>query len=440
MHSDWFRVILSVLLSLLAGAAHAGPVIEHWNSERGGRVYFVHADDLPLVDIRVVFDAGSARDGKRYGVASLTSSLLDTGAKNWDADAIAQRLESVGARLGSGVSRDSTWLSLRCLTRPDILEQSLDTVSAILGSATFAQKDFDREKARVIAALHQREESPAVVARDLYFQALYGEHPYAHPSEGTLASAQGLTRDHIVEFYKQYYVAANAVVVIVGDVTQKQAKNLADQLLSGLPKGARAVSLPEVPDPDAGESKRVEFPSEQTHVYSGMAAMARNDPDYFPLYVGNHILGGSGLVSRISEEVREKRGLSYSAYSYFSPLLRKGPFTMGLQTRNDKVDEALAVLNRTLADFIDKGPTEEELIAAKKNITGGFVLRFDTNQKLTEYVAMIGFFGLPLDYLDTFSDKVEAVTRAQITDAFRKRIHPEKFKTVLVGGKSSETK
>jgi len=427
-------------LSLLAGTAYAGPVIEHWNSERGGRVYFVHADDLPLVDIRVVFDAGSARDGQRYGVASLTSSLLDTGAKNWDADAIAQRLESVGARLGSGVSRDSTWVSLRCLTRPDILEQSLVTVSSVLGSATFAEKDFEREKARVVAALHQREESPAVIAGDLYFKTLYADHPYAHPSEGTFASVQKLTRDDVVEFYKQYYVAANAVVVIVGDVTRKQATKMADKLLSGMSKGARAEALPEVPRPKAAETKRVEFPSEQTHVFSGMAAMAMNDPDYFPLYVGNHILGGSGLVSRISEEVREKRGLSYSAYSYFSPLLREGPFTMGLQTRNDKADEALAVLNRTLADFMDTGPTEEELIAAKRNITGGFVLRFDTNQKLVEYVAMIGFFGLPLDYLDTFSGKVEAVTRAQISDSFKRRVQLEKFKTVLVGGKASETK
>jgi zinc protease len=164
--------------------------------------------------------------------------------------------------------------------------------------------------------------------------------------------------------------------------------------------------------------------------------MRRGDPDYLPLYVGNHILGGSGLVSRISDEVREKRGLSYSAYSYFVPMRVAGPFTLGLQTRNENRAEALAVLRQTLARYVGEGPTDEELLAAKKNITGGFPLNIDSNSDILGYIAMIGFYGLPLDYLDTFNQRVEAVTAAQIRDAFARRVHPERMVTVTVGGGS----
>jgi zinc protease len=166
----------------------------------------------------------------------------------------------------------------------------------------------------------------------------------------------------------------------------------------------------------------------------GGPGMSRRDPDYFSLYVGNHILGGGGLVSRLNEEIREKRGLSYSVYSYFSPMRRKGPYVLGLQTRNDQVGQALEIARETVKRFIKEGPTAEELEAAKKNITGGFPLRIDSNAEIVEYIAMIGFYGLPLDYLDTFSANVEAVTREQIRDAFRRRVVPDRMVTVVVGG------
>jgi len=169
----------------------------------------------------------------------------------------------------------------------------------------------------------------------------------------------------------------------------------------------------------------------------GLPGTYRKDPDYFNLYVGNHILGGSGLVSKLFNEVREKRGLAYSASSAFIPMLKPGPFIVSLQTRNDQTAQALQVLNQTLADFIAKGPTEAELIAAKKNITGGFAMRFDTNKKLANYVAMIGFYDMPLDYLDTFQQKVEQVTVTSITDAFKRRVNPQLLQTITVG-KSAE--
>ena len=167
----------------------------------------------------------------------------------------------------------------------------------------------------------------------------------------------------------------------------------------------------------------------------GMPGMRRGDPDYFPLYVGNYILGGGGLVSRLSQEIREKRGLSYSVYSYFYPLRDKGPFVMGLQTRNDQRHQALKVMGETLNTYLGKGPSEAELEAAKKHITGGFALRLDSSGKIAGYLAVLGFYHLPLTYLDDFNKNIEAVTLEQVKDAFRRRIDPNRMVTVVVGGK-----
>jgi zinc protease len=264
---------------------------------------------------------------------------------------------------------------------------------------------------------------------------LYGEHPYAHPSSGTIDTVEKLTRDDLIRFHKQYYVASNAIIVLIGDISLRRARIITNQVLSGMAAGEKPSEQVKVMAQVKGDTIRTLFPSEQTHIYSGVAVIPRGDPDHVPLYVGNHILGGSGLVSKISDEVREKRGLAYSASSHFSPMKQLGPFTMGLQTRNDQADEALAVLQQTLADFINNGPSEAELESARKNITGGFVLRYDSNQKLAEYIAMIAFYDLPLDYLDTFTGTIDKISLDTVKDAYKRRLHPDKFLTVIVGKK-----
>ena len=425
---------LFLLLLSFSSTLWATAKIEFWQNDRGNRIYYVHSQNLPLVDIRISFDAGSARDGKKHGLSALTAAMLDTGAGDWNADKIAQRFESVGAQFGAGASIDMASVSLRTLTEKPLFDKAVTTLKTILAQPAFNDKDFQREKKRTLAALKHRQESPGAVASLAFYKALYNDHPYAYPSLGYLKTVENLNTDDIKSFYRQYYVAANAVVAIVGDLTRQQAEQLAEELLAGLPKGQKPEPLPPVAMQSKGSSRHIAFPSTQTHILAGLPGETRKDPDYFDLYVGNHILGGSGLVSRLFKEVREKRGLAYSAYSYFSPMARKGPFTMGLQTRNDQTDKALKVMIDTLKDFVDNGPTQKELIAARKNITGGFALRLDTNRKLSQYVSMIGFYQLPLDYLDTFQDKVNQVTVESIKNAFQRRIDPEKLQIITVGG------
>ncbi|MGH8474261.1 MAG: M16 family metallopeptidase, partial [Methylococcales bacterium] len=395
-----FSFIFSICLA--AAAVQAGPVIQHWQTAKGTEVYFVETRGLPLVDIQLVFDAGSARDGKRFGMAALTSGMLDKGAGVWDANQLAQRLEGVGAKLGLGISRDTAAVTLRSLTEARNLDIALETTAKILGNPKFGAPDFSREQKRILATLQHNTELPDEVSEKAFFEQIYQKHPYAHPILGETHTVKALTTQDIREFYKQYYVASNAIAVVVGDVSRERASSIIEQLTAELAQGTRAEAIAAVDYSAEGHTESIAFPSEQTHIYAGMPALKKSDPDYFALYVGNHVLGGGGLVSRISQEIRENRGLAYSSSSSFAPMGQKGPFIMGLQTRNEQAGEALRVLNQTVDDFIAKGPSEEELAKAKKNLTGGFVLRIDSNSKVSDYVAMIGFYHLPLDYLDAF--------------------------------------
>jgi zinc protease len=418
-------------------AAHTTEVrtsIEHWTTANGARVYYVHAPELPMVDVRVVFDAGSARDGEQPGVALLTNALLDQGAGERDADAIAEGMEGLGAQLGNGSARDMAWLTLRSLNDPALLDPALDLFAAVLTRPRFSPADVARERQRLLVRLQHQEQRPGDLAERAFYRALYGDHPYASPEVGTPESVRGLGAEDLRSFFERHYVARNAVIAVVGDLDRAHVERLVERLAAGLAAGEPAPALPPVAELDAPLIERIPVSASQSHVRMGVPGTSRTDPDYFTLYVGNHVLGGSGLVSRISEEVREKRGLSYSAYSYFLPMAQRGPFQLGLQTRNEQVDEALQVLRDTLVKFRQEGPTEQELIAAKRNITGGFPLRIDSNRKIVEYIAMIGFYGLPLDYLDRFNERVEAVTVEQIREAFQRRVDPERMVTVVVGG------
>lgn len=442
MPTDKIRQIsaISLLLALAAlGTAWAGPKIETWDTTKGARVLFVAAPDLPILDLRLLLDAGSARDGERSGLASLTARMLAQGAGDWDADTVAERIESVGAQLSIAASRDATTLSLRTLTEQPAMGEALETATKVLSDPRFTEADFERVRENSLVGLRRDEQDPRKVATKAVYRKIFGKHPYAADPAGTLETMAAMRRGDLVEFHRRHYVASNAVIAIVGALSREDAEKVAERLTSGLPTGEPPPDLPPVPDLTTPILEELSFPSTQSHVYAGQPGMQRGDPDYFPLYVGNHILGGSGLVSLLMEEVREKRGLSYSVSSYFLPMAQRGPFLMGLQTKNDQAATARSVLMDTLRRFREEGPTAEELAAAVKNITGGFPLRIASNKKVVQYIAMIGFYGLPLDHLDRFNERVSAVTADQIHDAFMRRVHPDRLATVIVGQRDERT-
>ncbi len=441
MQKTFSVLVVSIALAFvsLPGLARQATDSNHsidivsWQTSNGARVLYVYAPQLPMVDVRVVFDAGSARDDGKPGLASMTNSMLELGAGKWDTNALAEQFDNVGASFSSSAARDMAIVQLRSLTDKPILDVALAAFRAVINAPRFDADELERIRRQTLIALKSQQQSPGTIASKAFYKALYGKHPYATPTIGTVDSVKQISRDDLKAFYREYYVASNAVIAIVGDLDKAAARELVEDIIGKLPKGEKAAALPPVKPLTTSRVINKPHPSTQTHILVGQPGMKRGDPDYFALYVGNHILGGSGFGSRIMEEIREKRGLAYSSYSYFSPMRQDGPFVMGLQTKNDKRAEALALLDKTLREFIEEGPTRKELDHALKNITGGFPLRIDSNKDIASYIAMIGFYDLPLDYLNTFNANVEAVTIEKIKDAFSRRIHPDRLLTVQVG-------
>lgn len=430
------KKIIAVALIYLAGIslAFATPHIQHWQSDSGAQVYFVEDHDLPMLDVAVNFAAGSAFDtAGKEGLAGLTHGLLDLGAEGMSEDDISRNLADIGALMGGDFDADRASLTLRTLSSQAERDKALDILANVLQHPLFPEAVLAREKNRLIDALKEADTKPEEIADKAFNKAVFGTHPYGFPSDGEIPSVESIQRPDVEQFYRSHYSAKGAVVAIMGDVTRAEAESIAQKLTVQLPPGGNGEGIPAVQTLIKPSELRIPHPATQSHILMGAPGMSRTDPDYFTLYVGNYILGGGGFVSRLTEEVREKRGLAYSVYSYFIPMQQAGAFQIGLQTKKEQADEALQLVRDTLRKFIDKGPTEKELKAAKQNIIGGFPLRIDSNSKILGYLSVIGFYHLPLTYLDDFVGKIDKVTVNQIRDAFKRHINPDAMATVIVG-------
>jgi zinc protease len=392
----------------------------------------VEDHDLPMLDVAVDFAAGSAFDtAEKSGVAGMTHGLLDLGAEGLSEDAISRTMADIGAQMGGRFEPDRAGMSVRTLSSAAERDQALDILARVLQHPLFPETVLAREKTRLIASLKEAETKPESIADKAFNKAVFGTHPYG--LQASVDTVEKIQRADLEAFYSAHYGAKGAVVAIMGDVTRAEAEAIAQKLTAQLPSGGASATVPPVTMQIQPSEQRIAHPATQSHILIGVPGMSRNDPDYFPLYVGNYILGGGGFVSRLMEEVREKRGLAYSVYSYFMPMQQPGAYQIGLQTKKDQADEALKLTRATLREFIAKGPTEKELKAAKQNIIGGFPMRIDSNKKILEYLSVIGFYGLPLTYLDDFVGRVDKVTVAQIRDAFKRHVNPDAMATVIVG-------
>ena len=427
------KLLATLTLSLLCPTVQALPDIQHWQNTNGVRVLFIHAPELPMIDIRLVFDAGSAREGQHWGLAQLTNGLLNHGTQQLNEDELAENIEGLGAELSVSSLRDMSMITLRSLTQSHLLTPATDIMAQVIQQPSFPANVFAREQQRLLAAIKKQQQSPATLNSQAFFKSLYGEHPYAHPSSGTMASVRDLTRQDVLAHYRRFYVGHNAVLAIVGNIKRLPAEQLSRKLTAQLPAGTIAPSLAKPKHLTAPQHVTQKFPSSQTHILLGQLGLSRHDPDYYALYVGNHLFGGSGLVSRLSSVLREEHGMAYSVYSYFSPMREAGPFIIGMQTRQDQADKAVTLLREELQKLLSHGPTENEVADSKANIIGGFALKIDSNAKMTEYLAMIGFYRLPLSYLADFNQHIAAISRDQVIDALKRRIHPQRLITVRTG-------
>ncbi len=414
--------------------AQAAVKIEQWTTNSGTAVYFVENHDLPIVDISVNFPAGSARDAKaKSGVAGITKYMMGLGAAGMTDEVIANKMADIGAVLGGSFDIDRAAFNLRTLSSAKEKTEALNVFGKILQQPDFPQAVLSREKARIIASLQEAETQPESIANKAFMTALYGNHPYSLDESGEVDTVKNITRDDLTAFYGHYYGAKSAVIAMIGDLSREEAGKIAENLSQGLPASQAIPAIEPVSLPTKAVEQRIAHPASQSHILIGYPGIKRNDPDLFPLYVGNYVLGGGGFVSLLTEEVREKRGLVYSVYSYFMPMMVAGPFQIGLQTKKDQAEQAMTVVRETLDKFLKNGVTEAQLKAAKANLIGGFPMRIDSNKKILDYLAVIGFYKLPTNYLDEYNANIAKVTAAQIKDAFKRRIKPEDFVTIVVG-------
>ena len=429
-----FGMLLSMTVALTANCFASERVldIQHWNSN-GARVYFVAAPQVPILDIQLAFDAGSGRDGKQFGLAALTNNLLNEGSGQYSATQIAEQFEDVGAIFQTTARRTMAGLSLRTLTQADSLKSALKTFETVLSQARFENKAIERERSQLLSALRQSQESPQQIASNAFFKELYPSHPYGHPVLGSETTIPKLDTADIQRFYRHYYSSNNLVIAMVGAIDRAQAEKIAQQLTSRLPRGQSAKALPAAKPLEKAISKHIKHPSKQTIIRMGQLGIDRHNSDYFPLLVGNYTLGGGSLVSRLADEIREKRGLSYGISSRFSPMPAKGPFIIGLATKTGQASNARAVTQDTVERFVKKGPSTEELMAAKQYLNGSFPLHFSSNKSIAANLLNMGFYRLPLDYFDTYLARVNALTTKQIQQAFNKTLTPQKMLTVTVG-------
>ena len=428
------QILTIVVSSLVALNSNAAVKIQQWQTSTGSEVYFVENHDLPIVDLSVNFAAGSAHDtAEKSGVAGITKYMMTLGADGMTDEVIANKMADIGAILSGDFDADRAGFKLRTLSSAREQTLALDVFTKVLQKPDFPEAVLAREKARIISGLQEAETQPESISNKAFMKAMYGSHPYSLDESGEVDTVAKIKREDLQSFYSKYYGAKGAVIAMIGDLTREQANKIAENISSGLPKSVAIAPIPPVAYPTKAIEQRIVHPASQSHILLGYPGIKRGDPDLLPLYVGNYILGGGGFVSRLTEEVREKRGLVYSVYSYFMPMAELGPFQIGLQTKKDQADDALKLVRETLDKFLKDGVTESELKAAKANIIGGFPMRIDSNGKILDYLAVIGFYKLPLSYLDDYNAKVASVTTAQIKEAFNRRLKADNFVTIIVG-------
>ena len=430
-------------LALFSTFTVAAIPVQHWTQANGARVYLVESPAIAMVDVQIDFDAGNRRDpAAQAGLASVTASMLGKGVRAekgeaaLDENALSEAWADLGAQFGASAGSDRLSFSLRSLTEPDLLAKAVALAAREMAEPAFPDAIWQRERQRIEASMKEANTRPATLAGRAYSSAVYGTHPY-----GFEATAATLARISVADMRAAHaagVVPCRARISMVGAVTRAQADALATRMLARLPQQACSAlpplsAVPEVAALTAPAERRIAFDSAQAQVLVGQPGYRRNDTDHFALFVGNYILGGGGFVSRLTTEVREKRGLTYGVSSYFSPGLHAGSFTVSLQTRPDQAAQALGVVRQVLGDFVTSGPTPAELQGAKDNLIGGFALRIDSNRKLLDNIAAIAWNDLPLDYLDTWTQQVQKVSLSDIKAAFARKVQPDKMVTVILG-------
>ncbi|MFZ3192637.1 MAG: pitrilysin family protein, partial [Moraxellaceae bacterium] len=419
------------------------PNVQSFRTSQGTRVLFVAAPELPMIDIRLTFDAGSARDQtigttdgtSLSGLASLTAQLLFEATSTQNTDQIAASFEALGAQYGAAAYRDMFTVELRSLTDPAYLQPALTLWLDALRDAQFPASSVTRILQSAETGQKQRKDSPSAVASIRFWRELYGTHPYAEPSTGNMASLKNLTVQQVEQFRQRYLVASNTTIALTGNLTRTQAAALAERIAGSLPLGTPATALTDPQPLSAARLVHVPFNASQSHIIIGQIGVKRSAPaaDLAALAVANNILGGDGFTARLTQELREKRGLTYGAYSSFVQMRSNGPFMINYSTRGDQAAASIEIAKQTLRNFVAQGVTDDAVEEAKQGMLNSYPLSLSSNSNINGFLGMIGFYDLPMTYLADYPAQITAVTATDVNRVLQQYLQPEQLLTVVVG-------
>ncbi len=416
------------------------PEIKKETLDNGLKVIVIEHHELPVVAFRLVLKSGSAYDPPtKAGLANLTAGLLRKGTQTKDATQIAEEIDFVGGTVGAGANWDATFATCRVLTK--YFDTGLDLLADIILNPTFKDDEIDRLRKQVLAGIMQKKDDPETVAEEKFRKFMFGEHPYGQPLEGTEESIYGITREDIVNFHKTYYVPNNAILAVVGDIeTDDVLEKVESKFGSWEMLEFFAPHFSQPPQIKGYQILLVDKPDlTQSYVNIGHFGIERKSPDYFPVRVMNYILGGGGFASRLMDEVRAKRGLTYGIYSDFDSYRLKGAFEVGTFTRIDSTLGAIQAILEQIARIRSEKVSEKELSDTKSFYNGYYPLRFETPEQIATQILDVEIYDLGDDYIKNYRKNMSAVTADDVLRVAKKYLDPDNIKFVVVS-KADEIK
>lgn len=406
--------------------------LERIKTPAGIEVWFVRDDTLPIISLNFAFDGGAAQDpADRAGLAYMTAAMLDEGAGELDANAFQERLERRAILLNYSADRDTFRGSVRVLS--EHREEAFELLRLSLTAPRFDQEAIDRIRASVLAANKRALTNPDEVAGLRWFSSAFPNHPYGRPVKGDEKSISGIERSMLFAYAKKVLARSHLKIAVVGSMEASDLARLIDHAFAKLPAQADLADIAEIAPQSLGRREVVDLNIPQTTITFGGAGLKRKDPDFIPAFVLNHILGGGSFSSRLYREVREKRGLAYSVYSYLATLDRSGLFMGGTSTRNDRAAETLQIIEEEIVRIAKDGPTAEELAQAKSYLTGSYLLHFDTSAKVASQLLEIQLEELGADYFERRNKMVNAVTADDVRRAAKRFLADSKLLVIMVG-------
>jgi zinc protease len=398
----------------------------------GLEVWYVHEPSIPIIALSVAFEGGSALDPPdQAGLASFAASLLNEGAGEMDSLAFQKAVVDRAIRLDFDVGRDFFSAELQTLSQHR--DEAFRLLGLALAAPRFDRRAVKRIRRQILSVLAEAENEPDTVAVRSWFAEVFPDHPYGRIKDGTPESIAAIARGDLKAWAARRLARNNLTIGAAGDVSPEELGRLVDLAFGALPAEAAPVDVAEASVPSGGRVIVKRMPLPQSVVTFGMAGLKRDDPDFYAAYVMNHILGGGGFTSRLHKEVREKRGLAYSVYSYIYPLRRAGLYAGSVATRNDRVAETLELVRQEIARIAETGVSETELKAAQTHVTGAFPLRFDSGAKIAGTLVTMQLNDLGIDYIQHRNDYINAVTSDDIARVARRLLDPERLVVVVVG-------